>query len=514
MPKKTFNIADALAMLGDYAENFLGLQPMDRIYAENQLCELFGVVEPKRVSGALPDLQKGILDPIIKYALANKLCTPDTALHFETKIMGYVTPAPGLVIAAFDNIAAYEGASAACEYLNKLSVRSNYIRLADISKNIKWTAPGEMGDLTITINLSKPEKDNKQVRLQRAEPQSGYPKCPLCIENVGYAGSPHQSPRQTLRTIPIVLGGEEWHFQFSPFVYYDNHCIALAKEHRPMLIDDQTFTRLIDFIELFPDYFIGSNADLPIVGGSILSHDHFQGGKKVLPIFSRGARQTCSHPDYPDVTIEILDWYNSVIKLTASERDDLEELAGDILSAWQDYSDPASEILAFSGGERHNTITPVAAANSNGTISLYIILRNNRTDEKRPDGIFHPTEDMHNIKKEGIGIIEAMGIFILPGRLFAETRDMVSILTGETPLNFAEISKEKHPLFKHLPMIAQLTNDHGTAMADSDAESAVVNYINKTAVKILNCTAVFKNTHEGQESFLRFLSSVGIQQVK
>lgn len=508
MARKAFNISEAVADLAEYGEKCLGLQPMDKIYAVNQLLSLFNIDVPAAPSTELHDLQTKILDPIVKYAVKQGMIKENESLLFETKLMGFVTPSPGTVIAEFDNIAANTGIEDATQYLNNLAVKSNYIRKIDIDKNIKWTAPGEMGDLTVTINLSKPEKDNKQVALEKSLPQTGYPKCMLCVENVGFAGTLRHPARQTLRTIPVVLAKEEWHFQFSPYVYYDNHCIALSAEHRPMHIDAATFVRLFDFAELFPHYFIGSNADLPIVGGSILSHDHFQGGKKVLPMLSRGARKTFTHPDFPDVEISILDWYNSVIRLKSDHRGQLEDLAAFLLGEWKDYSDEENNIIASTDGVPHNTVTPVAAMQGK-FYHLYLILRNNRTDAAHPFGIFHPTEDMHNIKKEGIGLIEAMGIFILPGRLFEETKEIVSILTGETPLDFAALAKEEHPLCKHIGMIAQLSNDFGLSLDPEKAESAVVTYINRTCIKILNCTAVFKNTQEGQRAFERFLKNTG-----
>lgn len=512
MSRKMFSIATAIANLVDYAEKRLNANRYDLVYAHNQLMALFGITEPSEPDKNLPDFQKGIIDPIVDYAITQKLCKPGESLLFETKIIGLVMPSPSAVMGHFDSVATMYGIKTATDYLNEISVNSNYIRLADINKNIKWTAPGPKGNLTITINLSKPEKDNKQVELERSLPQTSYPKCKLCAQNVGYPGAINYPPRQTLRTIPIFLADEPWHFQFSPYVYFDNHCIALAEEHRPMSITPTTFTRLLDFVDLFPHYFIGSNADLPIVGGSILSHDHFQGGSKMLPMLNRPAKKLFHSDAFPDVGIAVLDWYNSVIRLTSKNRPALEKLASYILQNWRGYSDEGIGIFAKTS-EQHNTVTPIASLNEESGYTLYLILRNNRTDEAHPFGIFHPTEDMHNIKKEGIGLIEAMGIFILPGRLLDEMRDIIEILGGRTPLNFAELSDESHRLYKHVPMIAQLANDYGTDLSDGAAEEAVINHINNTCIKILECTAVFKDTPEGGKAFDAYLKKLNLQQL-
>ncbi len=508
MARPPFSIEKCIADLIVYAKSHLDLDDLDAVYAQNRLLRLFGATEPQAPTGKQRDLQTDLLDPMVRYAVKNKLTDEASALLFETEIMGLVTPAPSYVVSRFDNIAAVESPQKATDYLYDLSVNSNYIRMADIRKNIRWTAPGTMGDITVTINLSKPEKDAKQVALEKAMAATNYPKCALCIENVGFAGNFKRAARQTLRTIPIILGDEEWFFQFSPYVYYDNHCIAFSKEHRPMAVTPKTFTRLLDFCDLFPYYFIGSNADLPIVGGSILSHDHYQGGNKVLPMFRRDARKVFAHPTFPNTQFAILDWYNSVVRLSSFNRAELEKAAAHVLQHWRVYTDQTVGVIARTD-EPHNTVTPIATYDKQHGYVIYLILRNNRTDDKHPDGIFHPTADMHNIKKEGIGLIEAMGIFILPGRLAAETEAIVNILTGAAPLDFSALSKEDNPLGKHLGMIAQLTNDCGTSLSPEAAERAVVDYINNTCVKILECTAVFKNTEEGQQAFEKFLKEVG-----
>lgn len=502
------HIAKHIANLVSYAQDQLGLNYYDAVYAHNRLLAELKLSEPMVADDVLPDFQTEIIDPIVDYAVENGLADPKARLLYETKIIGLVTPSPSVVMSTFDALVRNKGIEAATDYLNDLSVKSNYIRMPDIKKNIKWTAECPNGNLTITINLSKPEKSNEQVALERSMPQTNYPKCMLCLENLGFEGSYRHPARETIRIIPMFLNDEPWFMQYSPYVYFDNHCIAISETHQPMSITPKTFTRLLDFVELFPHYFLGSNADLPIVGGSILAHEHYQGGKKVLPMFTRPVRKAFASNEYPSVNIGILDWYNSVIKLSGTNRKDIEAVAQNILGAWRDYTDENVGILAKTDAP-HNTITPIATIEDD-EYCLYLILRNNRTDESHPYGIYHPTEDMHNIKKEGIGLIEAMGTFILPGRLANEIKQIVDIITGKAPLNFAELSDANNPLSKHLGMIVQLANDYGTTLSNDDAEAAVINYVNNTCVKILECTAVFKNTEIGQLAFEKFLNSLEI----
>jgi UDPglucose--hexose-1-phosphate uridylyltransferase len=512
MPKTKFNIPQLIAGLCRFGVDTLGLNSVDAMFAQNALLHLFKQTEADSFV-PFKDFNLDVLNPLVDFAVENKLCNDNDAerINFEARLLGFVTPPPSQVIANFDNMAAFAGIEDATGWLYKLSQDSQYIRVNDVAKNIKWTAPGTMGDLTVTINLSKPEKDNKEVARLKALPPSSHPKCVICPENIGYAGNEAKAARQTLRLIPLHLNNEQWYFQYSPYVYYDNHCIVVSENHTPMQISPQTITRLFDFVELFPHYFLGSNADLPIVGGSILSHDHFQGGKKVMPMMFSDIRKSFVSKRFGDVEASILNWYNSVIKLQSHNRLAVESLARDIIFGWKSYTSEAHNIVCKTSDVPHNTVTPVACL-ENGLYTLYIVLRNNRTNDQHPDGIFHPSADMHNIKKEGIGIIEVMGIFILPGRLFNETKQIVDILLGKTSLNFAELSQETHPLNKHLPLIAQLANDHGVNLPEEKAEKAVVDFINATCIKILNCTAVFKNTEQGQEGFAEFLKTVGFEE--
>lgn len=508
---KRTSVTSLLSALIRYAQREMYLSPLDAIYAENQLLSLFKQTEPEEAPKKNLALQEEILDPLMAYAVENGLCAEHEKILFETKVMGLVTPAPGVVQSIFENIAATENVQKATDYLMRISEKSNYIRRVDVNKNLCWTAPGSLGNLTITVNLSKPEKTAEQVAREKAMPQTNYPKCMLCVENVGFHGTAKHPARQTLRVIPVFMNNEQWYVQYSPYVYYENHCIAFAGQHKPMAINSETFVKLFDFIDLFPHFFIGSNADLPIVGGSILAHDHFQGGKKVLPMFTRNLRTQFSSKAFPDVECGILDWYNSVVLLKGKNRKSLEEAANRILSAWREYSDATIDVLAYTD-QPHNTITPIAEQREDG-YRLYLILRNNRTTAERPDGLFHPAPEMHNIKKEGIGLIEAMGLFILPGRLERESKAIVEILSAKENPDFSALSKEDHPLSKHLGMIMQLSCTHGVGMPVETAQQAVVDYINDTCIKILECTGVFKNTTEGQNAFAAFLTACGFERV-
>ena len=491
-----------------YAGKNLDMYEEDYILRRNNLLDLLKVDAPADapVDNCRP-LQE-ILDDVNEYAAEHHLAEEWEKINFETRVMGLLMPMPFQVITTFEQLAASDPALAT-KYLYNLSVNSNYIRKVDIDKNIGWKVANPRGDIMITINLSKPEKDPKAILAAKNAPQTAYPKCMLCKECVGFSGNAARPARQTLRTIPIILNNEVWHFQFSPYVYFENHCIALSDEHRPMHIDADTFERMFDFVELFPDYFIGSNADLPIVGGSILSHDHYQGGSKVLPEMSAPSKKFFTHSSFENVKVSIVDWYNSVIRLEGKDRKEVRELAAHILKCWREYSDKNVDISAKTRNEPHNTVTPIARFNDENHYVIDMILRNNRTDKAHPFGIFHPTEDLHNIKKEGIGIIEALGLFILPGRLASEAHGIRDILTGKTPLDFKTLSDESNPLSKHIGMIAQLANDFGTSLTDEEAATRVTDYINDACVRILDCTAVFKHDEKGEQAFDRFMTYCG-----
>ncbi len=500
-----------VSALLNYATDKLYLNDLDRFYVQNQLLDLLDIDEPTQAE------KKGVFDvyktlsELSDYAINKKLCKQEDKLLFETKIMGYLTPNPSKVVDMFDNIARYSGTMEACKMLNKLSEDSTYIRRPDIDKNIYWDYEAPRGNITVSINLAKPEKTPEQVKRAK-EAKTGYPKCVLCAENIGFKGNAAFPARQNLRYIPFELDGEEWMMQFSPYVYFKEHIIVFSAQHRPMNITAATFKRMLEFVDIFPDYFLGSNATLPIVGGSILAHDHYQGGKKVLPMFKRSARKRFLSQKYPNVNVSIVDWYNSVIRLESKDFKQISEFAEDIRKTWFDYEDKDANIIPFTlkDNERiqHNAITPVCSINADGEYELDFILRNNRTDETHPFGIFHPTEDLHNIKQEAIGIIEVMGLFILPGRLSKEANGIKDILTGTDVLDFKSLADEGNALHKHLGMIAQLVTDYGVNISQEKAEQAVTDYINNACSKILDTTAVFKNTEDGQIQFERFVNSI------
>lgn len=505
-------IKERIEQLLIYSQKNLNFLEDDVMLARNYLLDLFRLDEPFEGETCVAPLQE-ILDDMTEYAVKNELCDQRDKLLFETRIMGIVTPTPSRVIETFDDIAAQNGIKASTDWFFNFCTKSNYIRKVDIDKNIKWEFEGKLGKIKITINLSKPEKDPEEVKRAKLC-NSGYPKCMLCPSNVGWAGNASKPARQTLRTIPIELNGENWFMQYSPYVYFDNHAIAFSEEHRPMYIDINSFKRMVDFVKLFPHYFIGSNAGLPIVGGSILAHDHYQGGSKVLPMLNAKSRKYYKMEGYPTVNVSILDWYNSVVKIESANAADAVKVADIIHSVWKDYTDESVDIIAYTDENgaktEHNTITPTLQINDNGEYSFALILRNNLTTKERPFGLFHPSENLHNIKKESIGIIEAMGLFILPGRLSGEAAQIEDILTGKTPLDFKALSDEKNPLSKHLSMIAQLVQDNGVNLSPERAQDVVVNAINSACETILETTGVFKNDEKGQAAFDKFLKSCGL----
>ncbi|MBE5762715.1 MAG: UDP-glucose--hexose-1-phosphate uridylyltransferase [Clostridiales bacterium] len=487
-----------------YAQKNLSIKDADVNYITNQLIDLFHFDSPAEKATSYPEnFQEEVLDKIVQYAVENKMIEENEKLLFETKIMGMVSLLPSQTIEKFDAIAANGTIKDATDWFFNVSKASNYIRVKDIAKNIKWSHDGKLGKIDITINLSKPEKDPKQIALEKSRPKSGYPACLLCLENVGYAGHISHPARQTLRTIPMTLNNEAWSLQYSPYQYFEEHLIALCNEHRPMNVTIDTIKRLLDFVDLFPHYFLGSNASLPIVGGSILSHDHYQGGAKVLPMFAAKNKHRYENLKYKDVQIYTINWYNSVVRLESENKENITKQAKEVLDNWFNYSDESVGIIAKEE-EPHNAITPIVRKEGNKYI-IDMILRNNRTNKEFPDGIFHAAPHLHNIKKEGIGLIEVMGLFILPGRLQKEFAGIEDILTGKTPFDPKELTNPENPLSKHFGMIAQLVNDNGTSCNSVKAKGVITKYVNAACEEILECTAVFKNTEVGQAAFDKFL---------
>ncbi|MCL1901492.1 MAG: UDP-glucose--hexose-1-phosphate uridylyltransferase [Firmicutes bacterium] len=483
-----------------YAKVHLDLKCDDELFVYNALSSLLKINDPK-----LMDIDKNfieslkvpdeIINPIGDYAVQNNLCENLLKANFECAVMGIVTNPPSEVIAKFNKLYK-ESVQSACNYLYTLSMKNNYIHYTAIQKNLYWKADFEENYIEVTVNLSKPEKDNKEIAKIKSMPQGGYPLCVLCLENVGFSGDYNKAARQTLRTVPLTLNNEEWFMQYSPYLYYDEHCIIINKKHVPMNVNEGTFKKLFDFVDLFPHYFVGSNASLPIVGGSILNHEHFQGGLHLLPMHFSKNRVVFK---IKNAEISILDWYNSVVRIVSDDKKQILKTAEKIFSAWGSYSNEKAGILAKTD-VRHNAITPILLKNKDRYV-LDIILRNNRTSKEHPDGIFHAHKQYHGIKKEGIGLIEAMGLFILPGRLKEEMEIIADYLTGAHKYDEEELQQNVHQ-----DAIKTLLRKYPVPQQKADADKIVKRYVSEVCKNILECTAVFKNTKDGQQAFVEFLS--------
>ena len=480
------------------------IAPEDKAYAANRMLALLGLreFEPQPVEEELHTPVEP-LERLCQFAAEAGLIEPDTRDgrdQFDTELMNCLMPRPSQVVREFYSL--YEkDKQAATDYYYQLARSSNYIRVDRIEKDRMWTAPTPYGDLVITINLSKPEKDPKAIAAAKNAPQSGYPKCALCRENEGYLGSANQAARGNHRLIPLELGGEPWFLQYSPYVYYNEHCIVLSHEHRPMKVSRQSISRLLEFVTFLPHYFVGSNADLPIVGGSILTHDHFQGGRYEFPMAKAPLREKVCFPGFEDVEAGIVHWPMSVIRLRGKEAQRLVDLADKILTAWREYSDESAEILAYTEGTPHNTITPIARRRGED-YELDLVLRNNRTTPEHPLGLFHPHAEYHHIKKENIGLIEVMGLAILPPRLLTETGLLEQAL--KDPAQAQEIMARPE-MEKHQAWYEELK---AAGAGEGDTQRAIQESIGVIFGKILGNAGVYKDTEEGREAFRRFCSSL------
>ena len=480
------------------------IAPEDKAYAANRMLALLGLreFEPQPVEEELHTPVEP-LERLCQFAAEAGLIEPDTRDgrdQFDTELMNCLMPRPSQVVREFYSL--YEkDKQAATDYYYQLARSSNYIRVDRIEKDRMWTAPTPYGDLVITINLSKPEKDPKAIAAAKNAPQSGYPKCALCRENEGYLGSANQAARGNHRLIPLELGGEPWFLQYSPYVYYNEHCIVLSHEHRPMKVSRQSISRLLEFVTFLPHYFVGSNADLPIVGGSILTHDHFQGGRYEFPMAKAPIREKVCFPGFEDVEAGIVHWPMSVIRLRGKEAQRLVDLADKILTAWREYSDESAEILAYTEGTPHNTITPIARRRGED-YELDLVLRNNRTTPEHPLGLFHPHAEYHHIKKENIGLIEVMGLAILPPRLLTETGLLEQAL--KNPAQAQEIMARPE-MEKHQAWYEELK---AAGAGKGDTQRAIQESIGVIFGKILGNAGVYKDTEEGREAFRRFCSSL------
>ena len=488
-----------IAALAEYGLKTGLITADDRIFAVNSILAALGLddyEEPENIPHMeLEEILKGLLD-----FACSKNIIPDSIAYrdlFDTKLMACLTPRPSEVIAKFKSDYAVSPVTATDNYY-KLSRDTDYIRRYRIAKDIKWKTETEYGELDITINLSKPEKDPKAIAAAKNAKQSGYPKCLLCPENVGYAGRLNHPARQNHRIIPVDICGEPWGFQYSPYVYYNEHCILFNTKHTPMVIDKKAFEKLFDFVSKFPHYFIGSNADLPIVGGSILSHEHFQGGNYTFAMAKANIEKEYKIKGFEDVTVGRVKWPMSVIRLRSADTGRLVELADNILTKWRGYTDEAAFIFAETDGEPHNTITPIARKNGD-MYELDLVLRNNITSEEHPLGVYHPHAELHHIKKENIGLIEVMGLAVLPARLKNEMQQLADVLVTKG----VSAVRSDPVLEKHADWAEDFCSRR-TVNADNVHE-VIRDEIGKVFAKVLEHAGVYKRTPEGEAAFDRFV---------
>lgn len=475
---------------------------VDKVYVTNRLLEAFGLIEfsEEEIENVRPVCE--ILDDMCTYAYEHKIIEDDTVTVrdlFDTRIMGILTPPPSVVQKRFKELF-LNSSREATDFYYELCKNTNYIRTDRIAKDEKWVFDSEYGPIDITINLSKPEKDPRDIAKAGKAAKSGYPSCLLCMENEGYAGHMTHPARQNHRLVPITLSGEEYYLQYSPYVYYNEHCIILNKKHIPMKIDRAVFVKLLEFVKLFPHYIAGSNADLPIVGGSILSHDHFQGGGYVFPMARASYDRMFTLPGYSNLKAGIVKWPMSVIRLSGSNPEEIADASDMILSKWRNYSDESAFIFSETDGVKHNTITPIARMRD-GMFEIDLVLRNNITTEELPWGVYHPSADLHHIKKENIGLIEVMGLAILPSRLKKE----ISILE-EYIISGKDISGNED-IKKHSEWVNEWKDNYD--FNSDNIHGIVRNEIGKVFVKVLECAGVYKMNEEGQRAFDRFVETLG-----
>ena len=470
----------------------------DESYAVNLLLDLLKIDQFEREETEDISIYQ-ILDKMLDYAVDKKLIDDNTTEKdlFDTRIMNCIMPRPSEVVNTFNQL--YEKSpEAATDYYYGLSINSNYIRKSRTDKNIKFCHFIKYGDIQVSINLSKPEKDPKEIAKAKSVKSSGYPKCLLCKENVGYAGNMNHPARQTHRIIPLELNGKEYNLQYSPYVYYNEHCIVFNSEHVPMVINRQSFENLFAFVEKFPHYMIGSNADLPIVGGSILTHDHYQGGRHRVPMQDAKVIKEMTIKGYEDVNVKMLYWPLSTLRLTADNKEVLIELAEMILMKWIDYSDTDCDIVSHTDGIRHNTVTPIVRMDE-GNYQIDVVLRNNRTSDEHPLGIFHPHSEHHHIKKENIGLIEVMGLAILPARLKTELEGLKQCLLGNKNIGDYE------SLAKHREWYEYLRTFN---VNESSIDEFMEIEVTKKFVSVLENAGVYKMNEKGIEGFTRFVESL------
>ena len=476
------------------------IEECDRTWASNALLQAMKLESWEAPQTVRERPLEDILRELLEDAAARGVIQNDAVSRdlFDTELMGILMPRPSQVIQSFREKYRHSP-KAATDWFYRFCQDTDYIRRYRIARDVKWKAATPYGELDITINLSKPEKDPKAIAAAKAAPQTSYPKCQLCRENEGYAGRLNHPARQNHRIVPITINQEDWFLQYSPYVYYNEHCIVLNGHHTPMKIDKATFRKLLDFVKQFPHYFVGSNADLPIVGGSILSHDHFQGGHYTFAMEKAPVERTITFRDFEDVEAGIVKWPMSVIRLRCKDDQRLVELADRILAAWRGYTDEAAFVFAETDGEPHNTITPIARMRE-GQFELDLVLRNNITTEEYPLGVYHPHQELHHIKKENIGLIEVMGLAVLPARLKDELHGVAQALVRGDDL------RQDETLRKHADWADELKTRY-TFTADN-AEELLRREVGTVFAAVLEHAGVYKCTPEGREAFLRFIHSV------
>lgn len=485
----------------NFALNKQLISDLDVIYSTNMLLGLLNLSDFKKeeINEELSE-PSSILNNILDYAVSENLIY-DTVTErdlFDTKVMNCLMPRPSEVITKFkENY--FISPKKATEYYYDLSIASNYIRKSRIDKNIVWKASTEYGDLDITINLSKPEKDPKDIIKSKALKSHAYPKCLLCKENEGFYGNLNHPARQNHRIIPLTLNNASWFLQYSPYTYYNEHCIVLNGEHSPMKISKDTFKNLLDFVDIFPHYFVGSNADLPIVGGSILAHDHYQGGNYTFAMDLAPIEKSFKVNSFEDVNLGRVKWPMSVIRVSGTSKDRVIDLCDHILKTWRNYSDDSVDILASTNGEPHNTITPIARF-KDGNYEIDLVLRNNRTTDEYPLGIFHPHNEVHHIKKENIGLIEVMGLAVLPARLKEEL-----ILIKENLLNNIEDISNNEVIEKHANWYKSIRNKY-TMFTDNSIDDILRKEVGIKFLEAISHSGVFKRNPQGDKAFDKFIN--------
>ncbi len=492
---------ESIKALVDYAERTGLIENTDRVWAVNRLLEVMQVdtyTEPEQAtSGNLAE----ILNDLCDCALETGALKQNSIVYrdlFDTQLMGALVPMPSQIQQIFFSLYKQDPQKAT-DWFYKFSQDTNYIRRDRIAKDVKWIAPTEYGDLDITINLSKPEKDPKAIAAAKLLPQSAYPKCLLCKENEGYAGRVNHPARQNHRIMPVTINDSSWFMQYSPYVYYNEHCIVFNSQHTPMKIEPATFRKLLDFVKQFPHYFVGSNADLPIVGGSILAHDHFQGGHYTFAMERAPIETNLTFKGFEQIEAGIVKWPMSVIRLRSTDDNQLVELASKILAAWRGYTDKDAFIFAETDGEPHNTITPIARMRD-GKLELDLVLRNNITTKEHPLGVYHPHAQLHHIKKENIGLIEVMGLAVLPARLKTELAAVADALVSGADLTADERTASHAAWANELKTRYTFTKEN--VMDILQKEVGIV------FSQVLEHAGVFKRDEAGKQAFLRFARSI------